>query len=201
MPAFITVGRAKLTKSLSNVTSSLITVLIEAAGNIIENHLDTPVDSAERTQAYNGNGLRQLALRAIPITALGDIVIKDFAGTSTTFAGSNFDFDPVQGRISFKPESTANFDRFDAGFQNITVTYTAGFTSGNIPEAIQEATVQIVTRLYVPTAPNNPHIAQTRLGESTETLLPQSNVSTGVAHVVMTPLIEALLAPYRLTRI
>ena len=194
MAMFVTLAKAKRTLALSNLKSALLTDLIEAASAQVESYLDTPVISAERTEVYNGNGLTQLPLRAIPITALGNIVITDITGTVTTLANTNFDFDSGPGgRIAFSPISTSSIGVFCAGFQNVSVTYTAGFLSGAIPDEIQEATIQIAVGIYIPTAAANPQFAMERMGEYQRTLVAPMSL--------ITPAVEALLAKYRLLRI
>jgi len=194
MALFASVARAKQTKALSNVGVNLLTSLLTSASKKVENYLGTPVITAERTEIHNGRGLRQQRVLAIPITSINQIIITDRAGTKTTFKGSLFLFDAEAGRIGFDPAQTADFDVFDNGFQNISVKYTAGFPSDDIPEDIQEATVQIAMGLYIPTAPANPHIKTHRFSEITETIV-------GNQMPLITPVIEELLADYKLTRI
>ena len=194
MTLLITAAQAMQTRALKRVSTQLVEQLIHAASSLAEKYCDTSFTSAERTEVSDGNGLSWTTVRNIPITALGDIVITDGGGTENTLASSNFDFDAENGRIAFAPDNTSSFAWFIRGFQNISITYTAGYAEDSMPYEVQQAITMLVVNMYMQSSMSNPEFQPERMGEEQHQLFPRSSIT--MVGVLTLPITE-LLDPYR----
>jgi hypothetical protein len=114
--------------------------LITAVSHAILNYCDR--DSFKSTvytlQKYNGGQKSKwyLFLRNTPITAISSVVMHQASTTDTeTYSGSDFQYEAATGEIRHDPDTTTK-EPFPRGWQNIAVTYTAGYASlpGDAPE-------------------------------------------------------------------
>lgn len=189
MTMYASVARAKQHKTLYRADTTLLTNLIEAASDLVDNYCDQSFTSASATEYYDGTGHEWLIVNRVPITAITSLTITDDSNTDNTISTSDLRYEATTGKISFKPVVSSAYDYFLPGFQNITIVYTAGYTT--IPEAIQEATIQIARNLYAQGSTyKNPAFSAERMGEHNYTRL-SSNEE------IMTPIVTALLSKYR----
>jgi len=160
---YVTVARAQQNKALSNVSSAVLTDLIQAASAMVARYCDNDFTQQSYTDVLDGNGLDVIPLRQVGITAITSVTITEGA-TSTSLDTSNFAYEAGTGILGFAEDSTATYAWFPKGFQNVTVVYTAG--EDEVPQDIQEATVQITYAMYAANASNvSPDKQQERMGE------------------------------------
>ena len=117
--------------------------LLEAATKVVQNYTSRDLTRETYTdQLHQGNGTRGLELRQYPLIVLTTVKVIDANETEESFAGSIFRAELESGLILFKPSATGVFLE---GFENIKITYTAGWTE--IPDDLQHATILIAIRL------------------------------------------------------
>lgn len=117
--------------------------LLETASKSIQNFLDRDIFRTTYTaQLHDGTGTRELILREFPLITLTTIVVVDANEVSETFAGTLFRTELESGRIIFKPKETGSFLE---GFQNIQVTYEAGYTE--VPDDLQHMMILLAISL------------------------------------------------------
>lgn len=134
--AIITHDDAKKFLKLQKVESpddSILKPLVDEICAAIESYCNRNFDSTARTEYYDGSGQRQLILNARPITVFTTVVEIDEQGNETEIATTNFRRDNSAGRIRYIDGV------FNRGFQNWKITYTAGYTSSNMPKDLQLA--------------------------------------------------------------
>ena len=139
MASLVTEARARRNPQLANAEANLLAALLTAASDSVERYCGRAFLSAERTETYSGSGGYVLFLRCYPVTSIATIKWLDEDAVATEITSGN--------RVNLRTgELRLTYECFPYGFENITVKYTAGFTT--IPEAVQEAVVQIVAQLY-----------------------------------------------------
>jgi hypothetical protein len=110
--------------------------LITAVSHAILNYCDRDsFKSTVYTTTFDGPGRNFFFLRNTPVTALTTVLFDANEATTDSHTGSEFDYIASTGEIRFKPTATdARF--FNRGFQNLTITYTAGYAAlpGDAPE-------------------------------------------------------------------
>ena len=189
MTMYASVARAKQHQTLYRADTTLLTNLLEAASDLVDNYCDQSFTSASATEYYDGNGLKWIIVDRAPITAITSLTITDDNDTDHTIATTDLSYDGSTGKVQFKPTVSSAYDYFLPGFQNVTIVYTAGYTT--IPEAIQEATVQIARNLYAQGSTyKNPAFSAARMGEHNYTRISSQEE-------IMTPIVTTLLAKYR----
>lgn len=187
--AYASVARAKRHKSLARADTTLLTNLLDAATEAVDNYCGRSFASALRTEVYDGNGLTWIVVKHAPITALTSITVTEPDGTTETIASTNFDYDANTGRINFSQDNSSAYDEFPREMQNISVIYTAGYAT--IPESIQEATVQVAMWLYSQGSTyTNPAYTSERMGEHNYSRIDRTQE-------MISPLVAALLQKYR----
>lgn len=168
---------AKL-KAWLKITVSTDDTIIEELGEGVDQRFYDFLGSDFATQAYtsekyDGNGQTKLWLRHRPITAVASLEINEVAvqaAADSISAGFLFDKDQlyiVQG-TNVPVGSVLFTDRFPRGQQNISVTYTAGFTFALTPKSLISAHRKQVAHEYK---------ERDRIGEKSKTLGPDQNIS------------------------
>jgi uncharacterized phiE125 gp8 family phage protein len=78
------------------------------------------------TETHDGDGSRRLLLNEYPVVFVSSIAVKATPASSfvTLSQGVDFDLDTSRGRVQLRGTSSASFP---VGFQNVLVTYLAGF--------------------------------------------------------------------------
>ena len=124
--------------------------VINAATEFCEKEVEGPIVSRTITdEVFDGTGDRELALTSAPVTAVSAVKVL--------VAEAPVDFDPIdlalypvivitpgRRRIAFRNRT------FPRGFQNVQVTYTAGYDGVlcPMPSLLKEACRQVVKELY-----------------------------------------------------
>lgn len=119
-------------------TDAALTALITNVSAAIENYCNRTFAQATYTDTYNGNGRPSLYLREGPVTAVSAVTVDGVsvpAAASATASGYVFDDSMLYLRAGCP-------DRFNRGVQNVTVSYTAGYSA--IPQDVNQACVEWV---------------------------------------------------------
>ena len=188
--ALITLARAQMVPSLASANAAYLTLLIDAASDMAERYCKRVFTSTTYTdEVYDGDGTTLLQLDRFPVTTLTTVKVVESDETETSCAGTQFRIDGDIGEIKFKPEATSEYTHFPIGYQNVKVTYVAGYT--DIPEAVQEAVAQICAWLYAEAAAT-PGVESWKLGDAAvKYKTPAADAA------LLPPLVRELLSTYR----
>lgn len=182
MASLVTEARARRHAQLLGADATLLAALLTAASDSVERYCGRVFLSAERTETYSGLGTNILFLRCYPVASVATIKWLDDDAVETEITTGN--------RVNLRTgELRLTEEYFPCGFENIKVKYTAGWTT--IPEAVQEAVVQIVAQLYADGL-QDASVASEKLGEYSY----QRQVWEGFGGSI-----RNLLAPYRDMRV
>ena len=148
MADLITQARALLLPAIpATISLVYLAALIEAASNLAINYCKRDILSATFTdEEYDGERTKSLVLREFPIISLTSVKTVESDGTESTCLGAQFRINHELGEIKPIPDCTCDYCYFPAGFQNLKVTYVAGYAA--VPEDVQEAVAQIIEWLY-----------------------------------------------------
>ena len=143
----------KVYRGVADTTyDAIVGALIPTVQDKVERYLGTAIDSATFTdEAYDGDGSQELWLKNYPVTAVSAVKIVSDDGTTTTLASADYRWSS-QGKIVRLPYYGGMLPTRDSwgdpiglgggsvfpnGFQNVKVTYTAGY--GTVPDDLQYA--------------------------------------------------------------
>jgi hypothetical protein len=155
----ITVDVARQIDRLALFTDAQLTGLIQVSQARIERWCRrTFTSTANTAELYDGDGSRSLFLRKFPVTLISAIRIYDQDGVlNTTYTTVTPAVIPVgfkvnvrTGELRFQPASVSEVGMYGTpfikGFQNISIDYTAGFST--IPIEVQEACMLGCSYIY-----------------------------------------------------
>jgi len=163
--ALITSERAQTVDQFASLDAGVLLTLIRAASARIERYCHRAFALATRIEVFDGDGTGNLFLRTVPVVSISSVVIRDRTGVLTTYDGTQVLFDERTGELQLYTPTATTWVVFPGGFQNITVTYTAGFTS--IPEDVQEACIHMMAWLRQ-SVNTNPLLLKRRIGDYEE---------------------------------
>jgi len=158
----IEVARAQEMPQLAAVSPAILANLIAAASAMFARSIGHNLVSQTVTEYRDGDGTNELILDQYPVISLTSITITNDDGVETVILGTQFRVDSASGIARFKPNSTADYSSFPAGFQNLKAIYNAGYAS--IPEDVQEAVCELAAWLYSQNK-QDPAMAAERLGD------------------------------------
>jgi uncharacterized phiE125 gp8 family phage protein len=127
---------------------TLITQIADAVSARIESKTGRIfVTRTVTAEKHDGNGTMQLMLRKFPVGTVSALTVTSTpGGTAVSYtSGTDFDLDTFAGRIQMRN------DPFFAGFQNVSVTYTAGFGAQDnaaLPQDVYEAGLEYCKAVY-----------------------------------------------------
>ena len=145
--AITTASAWKTYRGVADTTyDAVVASAIAVVQDKIERFLGFAVDSATYTdQPHDGTGTETLYLNAYPVTAVSAVKILSNSGTTTTLASSEYRADlntyntgkivRLSGGFGWPEDGCGAV--WPEGFQNILVTYTAGWAT--IPDDLQYA--------------------------------------------------------------
>ncbi len=162
MAAAVLTDKAAI-KAWANITNTATDTVLDnlalAVNSWVAEYISRPtMDSQAYSSVFNGDGQPVLFMPNRPITAVASVTVNGVAipaAPGPLEAGFAFD----ASRIALRGYC------FAIGFQNVAITYTAGYTV--IPEAIKQAATQLAAFLYA---------ERTRIGKSSETMDQQTTV-------------------------
>jgi len=181
MADLVTTARAEMNPNIAGMDANWLATLITVASKAVENYCNREFTSQTvSNEIHDGDGEKDLFLRNFPVASITQVVITENDGDTVTITGTYFRINQRTGQIIFEPAETADYSYFPEGFQNISVTYVAGYST--IPEPVQEATVQLIAWLKSE-SDKDPNLKAEKLGDwsasyggttGTEGGLPQS---------------------------
>lgn len=159
--AIISNSDYKSFKGISASTyDSQLTVVIPAAQSAVEQWCGRVFDTATFTEKHNGNGWHQIVLKNAPVTTLTSVTVIGPDGTSEVVDSATYTFEAETGIVGFQPatEGVLSVDewgvsedrawdvspQFSQGFQNLSVVYVGGYSSGTMPAGLKLAMYQYV---------------------------------------------------------
>lgn len=119
---------------------------INGMSTMLENECNRKIVSRTYTaELQDGNGRPWLIVEQYPITSISALLIKDSTGStiSTVDVSTQLVIDNKRGRIQLTPEAGS----FIKGFQNISITYIAGF-SGDGLEPFKNAIKEMLSIIW-----------------------------------------------------
>lgn len=145
-PAYAALTDLTAVKQAGNINSSAsdtnLTALIAAVSAVISNYCNRNFVSASYTESYNGNGNAFQWLKQRPVTAVANVTMNGYTVPQRpNVNGYGWTFD--QNKLYFSQGC------WDEGFQNVTVTYTAGIVaSSSLTPDLWRAAAEWVADLY-----------------------------------------------------
>lgn len=185
-----TVARARRKAAFAAINSDVISDFLTAAQDWVESYCDRKFDSANYSGIYNGHGGRTLFLKHRPVTALLSASIEDDAGSVETLdISTDLEYEAANGAVRFGPNNVSSYNAWPEGFQNITITYTAGYST--IPDAVQEAVILRALVMFSTSGENmNAALVSQQVGEGSKNRVTPYIVDGWMKDVY------ALLGPY-----
>ncbi len=160
---------------------------------MLEKYTGRVFDSATYTdEAYDGENSEWLFLNQYPVTALTTIKTRDDNNVETTLASTDYRLESVNGRVYRLGAGRGRllYDPFGyvsqpdwgvspcwpSGFQNILVTYTAGYTAQTMPVDLQQIMYMLVDVLFfeVKDGGSDPNVVSENLGDYSYTRAAQT---------------------------
>lgn len=155
-------------KTYAGITASTwdaqLGVIIPAVQAEMERYCGRVFDTASYTEYHDGCFANQLVLKNTPITALTSVALVGTDGTESTVDSTTYTYDADSGVVSFKrvsrglvtvddwgyPENYGSGEspNFGAGFRNVKVVYTAGYSSGTMPADLKMALYRLVDSAF-----------------------------------------------------
>lgn len=128
--------------------NAILDALAPAVTRSFKQYLDRDMFETTYTdEKYNGNGQKRLELRQFPITAVASLAVWEVAvaaAANSVSAGFLFDeFGLYLNPTTLSGDWRGGFGIFPRGFQNVKVTYTAGFASGHEVLATMKTAAQM----------------------------------------------------------
>lgn len=164
--ALVTLALAKsFLKIPTSETSkdALVEFFINAASDYIETETDRKLKSQAITEYQHGRYTNLILLKQYPVTAISGL----YFDSTGKYTGSEDTIDPVNYGIGDDSNSVVYFPGyFPRGYNNIKVTYTAGFSA--VPSDLQNATLWLVSFYY--RMQDNGDIGRTSKGKGDESI-------------------------------
>ena len=119
--------------------AALLQRLVSAASAMIQSYIGYNVALTTYTETRSGSGKNSLFLKNRPVTAISSLSVAGIAQTPSLAYG--------QPGYAFDVESVfLTGSAFGCGFQNVTITYTAGYAT--TPLDIAQACIELVALRY-----------------------------------------------------
>jgi len=181
--------------SLPTIPDPPLSQMISAMSGAIQAWLGFSLLQASYTTSFNGRGTYRVGFPNGPVTAVSALSIDNVSvPAATDQITSGYLFGNSSGYQSWLYLRRYQFCR---GVQNCSVSYTAGFTAGNIPPAILEACSEAIAAL-TQVAGREPGLIEEKVGGLQENYAaPTAAGSTDLSTFVLTPAITFALMPLR----
>ena len=176
---------------LTTDTGGIVAQLITAMSTQIQTFLGYQLASSTYTRNFNGTGGAILLLPDRPVTAVASVMVDGISIPSAAIPNDGFVFDT---KFLYLTQSSRFCSaRFNRGFQNVAVTYTAGYTT--IPADLVQACLAWIKTIY-DSIDYSSAVAMLRAGDtqiSFTNYLTELNGQT----LLVPPSIASALLPYR----
>ena len=186
--ALVSLAEAKTFLKISAPSEdSVIEDFINRASIWANDYTGRRLKSRSNSDTYDGDGSDLLLLSDYPVTAISDIRIDDGTneGAPESVSPDDISLSSLNGLIKLK-----NGVMFVKGFLNVSVAYTAGYTTA--PETVKEAVLLYVGHLY------RRQYADQKFGVQSETV---GDRTTTYGSDDIIPKAKSLLNPYRSERV
>lgn len=186
--ALVSLAEAKTFLKISaSSEDSVIEDFINRASIWANDYTGRRLKSRSNSDVYDGDGSDLLLLRDYPLVSITDLRIDDgsYSGAPPQTTSDDYTLNLPSGLIKLK-----NGVLFVKGFQNVAITYTAGYTTA--PETVKEAVLLYVGHLY------RRQYADQKFGVQSETVGDRTT-TYGTDDII--PKAKALLNPYRSERV
>ncbi len=186
--ALVSLAEAKTFLKISaSSEDSVIEDFINRASIWANDYTGRRLKSRSNSDVYDGDGSDLLLLRDYPLVSIVDLRIDDgsYEGAPPQTTSEDYTLNLPSGLIKLK-----NGVLFVKGFQNVDITYTAGYTTA--PETVKEAVLLYVGHLY------RRQYADQKFGVQSETV---GDRTTTYGSDDIIPKAKSLLNPYRSERV
>ncbi len=186
--ALVSLAEAKTFLKISaSSEDSVIEDFINRASIWANDYTGRRLKSRSNSDTYDGDGSDLLLLRDYPLVSITDLRIDDgsYSGAPPQTTSDDYTLNLPSGLIKLK-----NGVLFVKGFQNVDITYTAGYTTA--PETVKEAVLLYVGHLY------RRQYADQKFGVQSETV---GDRTTTYGSDDIIPKAKSLLNPYRSERV
>lgn len=186
--ALVSLAEAKTFLKISaSSEDSVIEDFINRASIWANDYTGRRLKSRSNSDVYDGDGSDILLLRDYPLVSITDLRIDDgsYSGAPPQTTSDDYTLNLPSGLIKLK-----NGVLFVKGFQNVDITYTAGYTTA--PETVKEAVLLYVGHLY------RRQYADQKFGVQSETV---GDRTTTYGSDDIIPKAKSLLNPYRSERV
>ena len=149
MASLISIAEYKVWSGISGTAQdALLTVLVDAVSMEVrrwcDRNLTNGFESVSRTERYDGTGEQTIQLMEWPVTSVTSVTIYSADGTSNILETDSYRFDGDSGVLSRIDPRLARYPVyafgtvnatfavqpwFDAGFNNVEVIYTGGYST------------------------------------------------------------------------
>lgn len=141
MADLTTLAKAKEWLNVTSATDdALLTRLVSAASDYIQTWLNRTIASGGYTETRDGNGGATMLFANYPVTSVAAVLVDGLAVPASTgpgVPGYVFNATKIVMRGAY---------RFTDDVQNVTMTYTAGFSA--VPNEIEQACLELVGLRY-----------------------------------------------------
>ena len=189
MTSWLTIERLRELPPLGGTDEPYLANLAAAACGAVEEYCKRrfAMESYDQ-ERHDGTGEESLFLRNFPVVSVEAAIVLLADGGSMELAPPDLEINRSTGelRIAAGP----GYMSFQKGFQNVTVSYTAGFQV--VPEPVVEAAAQLAAWLQE-SAFSHEGLAAERIGDYSRTL-------RGATSAMWPTAVLTLLAPYRNVR-
>jgi uncharacterized phiE125 gp8 family phage protein len=122
---------------------SMVADAITMAEGLADAYCGRALASASHTETYTvGSQQETIALQHYPVTAVTTVLEGVVGGSPTTLTTDDWDLDGNPGLLHRVESCWAE------GVQNVTVTYTAGYTTTTLPAGLKVALLQLVAWVF-----------------------------------------------------
>lgn len=146
--------------NLSTNQETALNLIISASEKRMKNYCNRGFEEETSTETYDGNGKYYLNVDRFPITsAVADIVIT--IGDDDAIDTTDDDIFKINNSIGKMYVSSG----FTSGFQNVSITYKAGYTSDDLPDDLKAALLILIQSNYNKMQENSADVTEYEIGD------------------------------------
>ena len=154
--SLVTVARARRHPALSNVNTTLLQEVLQAATEAVEDYCDREFEYRSRTEVHDGKDSDTLWLKVVPVSSITSITITEADGdTEALTISTDVVYNAETGAVTFGPDNDSTYTRWpDAYPRNVSVVYVGGYTT--VPDAIQQAVILVTIQILKQSGSDQP---------------------------------------------
>ena len=192
----VTLAQAQAWLGVTSDPLGIAAALISSCSTQIQNWIGYQLVQTTYTRTFNGLGGPTMLLPDRPVVSVSSVTVDGISipqATASTTPGflndDKFCFITKGGKWS---NGQFSADQFMRGFQNVTITYTAGYTT--IPVDIQQACLLWIAQCFSMVG-ENPSVKRMRAGDTEIDF--QLTTVVGKTTLLIPPIIASILQPYK----